>query len=95
MSAVATSSQAAKAEQLGTRSRPGEASALGVRERDRSARMPRCDGLQAPEPGGLTLEDRILAAWEDLTGEGRAECPACGGQMRIAGGCEGCGSELG
>ena len=47
------------------------------------------------EPGGLTLEDTILDVWEDLTGEGRAECPVCGGRMRIAEGCEGCGSALG
>ena len=46
------------------------------------------------EPGGLTLEDTILGVWEDLTGEGRAECPVCGGALRVAGGCEGCGSEL-
>jgi len=46
------------------------------------------------EPDGLTLEDTILGVWEDLTGEGRAECPVCGGRMRAAGGCEGCGSRL-
>ena len=46
------------------------------------------------EPGGLTLEDTVLGVWEDLTGEGRAECPVCGGRMRAAGACDGCGSEL-
>ena len=46
------------------------------------------------EPGRLTLEDTILGVWEDLTGEGRAECPVCGGRMRAAGACDGCGSEL-
>ena len=46
------------------------------------------------EPGGLTLEDAILGVWEDLTGEGRAECPVCGGRTLAAAGCAGCGSEL-
>ena len=46
------------------------------------------------EPGGLTLEDSILGVWEDLSGEGRAECPVCGGRMHAAQGCQGCGSDL-
>jgi tRNA(Ile2) C34 agmatinyltransferase TiaS len=46
------------------------------------------------EPSGSTLEDVILGAWEDLAAGGPAECPVCGGRMRAAGGCEGCGSDL-
>jgi hypothetical protein len=46
------------------------------------------------EPGGVSLEDRILGTWEDLTGEGAAECPVCGGRITFANGCEDCGSEL-
>jgi hypothetical protein len=47
------------------------------------------------EPGGLTLEDLILGAWEDLLAGGPAECPVCGGQtLRAAGGCDSCGSDL-
>jgi hypothetical protein len=46
------------------------------------------------EPGGLTLEDTILGAWEDLLAGGPAECPVCGGEMRPAGGCADCGSDL-
>jgi hypothetical protein len=46
------------------------------------------------EPSGSTLEDVILGAWEDLAAGGPAECPVCGGRMRVAGGCEGCGSDL-
>ena len=46
------------------------------------------------EPHGLTLEDVVLGAWEDLTAGSPAECPVCGGQMRIAGGCGDCGSDL-
>ena len=46
------------------------------------------------EPGGLTLEDVILGAWEDLLAGGPAECPVCGGQLHAAGGCAGCGSDL-
>ena len=46
------------------------------------------------EPHGLTLEDTILGAWEDLVAGNPAECPVCGGRMRAAGGCDSCGSDL-
>ncbi len=46
------------------------------------------------EPHGLTLEDIVLGAWEDLVAGGPAECPVCGGSMRTAGGCRACGSDL-
>jgi tRNA(Ile2) C34 agmatinyltransferase TiaS len=46
------------------------------------------------EPKGLTLEDVVLGAWEDLVAGGPAECPVCGGSMRSAGGCDSCGSDL-
>jgi tRNA(Ile2) C34 agmatinyltransferase TiaS len=46
------------------------------------------------EPAGSTLEDVVLGAWEDLVAGGSAECPVCGGSMRAAGGCSGCGSDL-
>ena len=46
------------------------------------------------EPGGVTLEDVVLGAWEDLVAEGVAECPACGGRMSMLDGCSECGSEL-
>jgi len=46
------------------------------------------------QPQGLTLEDVVLGAWEDLVAGGPAECPVCGGQMRTAGGCNSCGSDL-
>jgi hypothetical protein len=46
------------------------------------------------EPKGLTLEDLILGAWEDLLAGGPAECPVCGGHMRTVGGCGACGSDL-
>jgi hypothetical protein len=46
------------------------------------------------EPKGLTLEDTILGAWEDLLAGGPAECPVCGGYMRTAGGCDSCGADL-
>jgi hypothetical protein len=41
-----------------------------------------------------TLEDRLLATWDELTVTGTAECPVCGSELHAAGGCEGCGSEL-
>jgi hypothetical protein len=54
-------------------------------------------GRSAPrlfEPTGLTLEDVVLGAWEDLAAGGPAECPVCHGRMRMSGGCQSCGSEL-
>jgi hypothetical protein len=55
-------------------------------------------GRSAPrlfEPSGVTLEDVVLSAWEDLAAGGPAECPVCRGRLRVSGGCESCGSELG
>ena len=46
------------------------------------------------EPKGLTLEDLILGAWEDLRAGSSAECPVCGGKMRAASGCGNCGADL-
>jgi hypothetical protein len=46
------------------------------------------------ESQGPTLEDRIVAVWEELTGAGRVSCPICSGEMSRTGGCESCGSEL-
>ena len=46
------------------------------------------------EPSGWTLEDAILAVWEDLTAGNPAECPVCQGRMRVSSGCGDCGSEL-
>ncbi len=43
---------------------------------------------------GLTLEDKVLGAWEDLLVEGRAACLVCGGSMSADSGCSSCGSEL-
>jgi hypothetical protein len=48
---------------------------------------------QRPD-GGVSLEERLLAVWEDLTRQGHAGCPVCGGRMRTAQGCEGCGSAV-
>ena len=45
------------------------------------------------EPSGVTLEDVVLGAWEDLAARGRAECPVCGVEIE-PGVCRGCGSEL-
>jgi hypothetical protein len=47
------------------------------------------------EPRSVTLEDAILAIWQDLVAEGRAGCPVCGGSISVEGGCAACGSELG
>jgi hypothetical protein len=47
------------------------------------------------EPSGPTLEDRIVATWDELTAAGRVSCPVCSGEMTRGGGCESCGAELG
>jgi hypothetical protein len=46
------------------------------------------------EPRGESLEDVVLAAWEDLAAGRRADCPVCGGSMSMVDGCGDCGSEL-
>jgi len=46
------------------------------------------------EPQGPTLEDRIVAAWDELTAAGHVTCPICSAEMTRAGGCERCGAEL-
>jgi hypothetical protein len=46
------------------------------------------------DPQGPTLEDAILAAWDELTEVGNVTCPVCSGKMSRTGGCERCGSEL-
>jgi len=46
------------------------------------------------EPGGPTLEDVVLGAWEELVADGRAECPVCGGALSMLDGCAECGSDL-
>jgi hypothetical protein len=47
--------------------------------------------------GGLTLEERLDAAWLVLRAGGEAECPVCSGRMTSGehgGGCHRCGSTL-
>jgi hypothetical protein len=44
--------------------------------------------------GGPTLEQAIVAAWDDLVSAGRAECPVCSGELTPLAGCTSCGSEL-
>ena len=65
-------------------------------EAPRLTRLPMTErsAMRLFEPAGSTLEDVVLGAWEDLVAGGPAECPVCGGSMRVAGGCSGCGSDL-
>jgi hypothetical protein len=46
------------------------------------------------EPREPTLEDSVLAVWDVLVTDGRAECPVCGAAMSASAGCSECGSEL-
>jgi hypothetical protein len=68
--------------------------AVATSERPRAAAQP----ADAPEPtlfqpDKVTLEDVVLGLWEDLSAEGRAECPVCAGPM-VRAGCKSCGAEL-
>jgi hypothetical protein len=56
-------------------------------------------GADAPgprlfEPAGPTLEDAIVATWEELASAGHATCPVCAGELARGGACGTCGSEL-
>jgi predicted amidophosphoribosyltransferase len=47
--------------------------------------------------GGMTLEERLSAAWRELGAQGSAACPVCESEMSLAddaGRCHSCGSEL-
>jgi hypothetical protein len=46
------------------------------------------------EPQEPTLEDSVLALWDVLVTDGRAECPVCGATISASAGCSECGSEL-
>jgi len=71
--------------------------ALATAETRPSGRELDGDGTPTPQlfdPAGPTLEDRIVATWDELTAAGRTICPVCSGEMAGTRGCEGCGSEL-
>ena len=46
------------------------------------------------EPQEPTLEDSVLALWDVLVTDGRAQCPVCGATISASAGCSECGSEL-
>jgi hypothetical protein len=46
------------------------------------------------EPHGSTLEDAIVATWDELMSSDHASCPVCTGGMSRTSGCEICGSHL-
>ena len=74
---------------------PVATSPLSAAQRDHSrVREDEAFGERLFQPSGLTLEDVILGAWEDLVAGGPAECPVCHGRMHVAAGCESCGSDL-
>jgi hypothetical protein len=70
-----------------------------VATREAHAPAPQRGGADTPapqlfDPSGPTLEDAIVATWDELTVAGHATCPVCSGEMSAAGRCESCGSEL-
>jgi hypothetical protein len=59
--------------------------------------------LLEPVGAGGTLDDLIVALWEELGADRHVECPVCGGDMRpaygaharaIGGTCAACGSTV-
>jgi hypothetical protein len=58
------------------------------------ATPPRREAQRLFEPGRATLEDRIVALWDQLVDEGRADCPVCHAEIAAGAPCESCGSEL-
>lgn len=46
------------------------------------------------EPGRVTLDQRVSAAWERLVAEGGSDCLVCGSETPAGRECPGCGSEL-
>jgi hypothetical protein len=68
---------------------------VATAERTATARAePAREHAKLFEPGGPTLEDRVLGSWDGLVANGSVECLVCGGSMSAAGGCPDCGSEL-
>jgi len=70
-----------------------------VATRDAAPRAPASGSAEPPaqrlfEPQGPTLEDAILATWEELVSRDIATCPVCSGEMSRAGGCKHCSSRL-
>jgi hypothetical protein len=70
-----------------------------VATREPHVGRPESDSPEPPasrlfEPQGPTLEDAILATWEELRLSDRTRCPVCSGEMTRASGCSACGSDL-
>jgi hypothetical protein len=70
-----------------------------VATRESHAREREVDSAERPaprlfEPHGATLEDAILATWDELMSSDHATCPVCSGEMSRTSGCDSCGSEL-
>jgi hypothetical protein len=62
--------------------------------RDRASDISKPPAPRLFEPQGPTLEDAIVATWDELAAAGHATCPVCSGEMSRIGGCESCGAEL-
>jgi hypothetical protein len=65
--------------------------------------LPEAPSLFRPVGTDRTLDDLIVALWEEFGADRRVECPVCGGEMRpaygaharaIGGTCAGCGSTV-
>jgi hypothetical protein len=72
-----------------------------VATRERQPGVPALDNGSAEPPGrrlfepeGSTLEDAILATWQELATAEHAPCPVCAAELSRAGQCASCGSQL-
>jgi hypothetical protein len=70
-----------------------------VATREPRVRSPEGDSADPPtrrlfEPQGPTLEEAILATWDELVSADHATCPVCSADMSRTSGCETCGSQL-
>jgi hypothetical protein len=70
-----------------------------VATRGAPVRSPLGEGTEAHtprlfDPPGPSLEDALVASWDELTITGHTTCPVCSGEMSRTGVCESCGSEL-
>ena len=70
-----------------------------VATREPGVRAPGSGSAEPPaqrlfEPQGPTLEDAILAIWEQLASGDDASCPVCSGELTRTRGCKDCGAAL-
>ena len=79
---------------LATRTAPGALGASDEAARPDRRPVTRRGAGRLFEPGRVTLDQRVSAAWERLVAEGSADCLVCGAEVSAGRECPACGSEL-